>query len=87
MLCLVAELFPSSTWAGWHLPQVWALEWQDRSGDEKGRDLMTWGSPTYRHHVLAQEAFDLPRSIADGEFRPILHIAGGFRGVVEAVNL
>lgn len=48
---------------------------------------MTWDGLTYSHQVLAQEAFDLPRSIVDGEFRPILHIAGGFRGVVEAVNL
>lgn len=48
---------------------------------------MTWGSPTYSHCVLAQEAFDLPGSIVDGEFCPILHVAGGFRGVVEAVNL
>lgn len=48
---------------------------------------MTWGTPTYSHHVLAQEAFDLPSSVVDGEGCPVLHVAGRFRGVVEAVNL
>lgn len=55
--------------------------------DQKGRGQMTWGVPTYSHLVLAQETFDLPRSVVDGECRPILHVAGGFRRVVEAVNL
>lgn len=74
-------------WAELYPPQVWALKWQKMFGDRKGRGQMTWGTPTYSHHVLAQEAFDLPSSIVDGECCPILHVAGGFRGVIEAVNL
>lgn len=56
-------------------------------GTKKGRCQVTWGTPTYSHHVLTQEAFDLPGSVVDGECSPVLHVAGGFRGVIEAVNL
>lgn len=78
---------PAPKRAGLHFPQVWALEWQERTGDKAGRGSDDWGSPTYCDHVLAQEASDLPRSVVDGEFRSILHVTGGFRGVVETVNL
>ena len=48
---------------------------------------MSQDSLTHSHQVLAQETFDLPGSVVDGELCPILHIAGGFQGVVEAVDL
>ena len=48
---------------------------------------MTKAGLTYSHRVLAEEAFDFSGSIVDGEFCPILHVAGGFRGVIEAMNL
>lgn len=48
---------------------------------------MSRDSLTHGHQVLAQETFDLPGSVVDGELRPVLHVAGGFQGVVEAVDL
>lgn len=48
---------------------------------------MTWESSTHSHRVLAQEAVDFPGPIVDGEFCPILHVGGGFQGVIETVNL
>lgn len=74
-------------WAALSLPHVWALRCRRGLGTRKAGSQTAPDSPTYSHHVLAQETFDFPGSVADGEFRSILHVAGGFRGVVEAVNL
>lgn len=88
MLCPVAEPVPRLQGElDGTVPKYGPWSGRRDLGTGRAGSQMTWAGSTYSHRVLAQEALDFPGSIVDGEFRPILHVAGGFRGVIEAVNL
>lgn len=63
---------------GWALVSQAPGGWNITVLQHTGPTAVNRGDSTYSYHVLAEETFDRPRSIVDGEFSPVLHVTGGF---------